>query len=99
MNDPRHAIAVIAAEQVRHDAAQRLQSVVQALQMSVHEIERYHAKFAEASCDTERTKLMKWTVQYLVCCTVPNLRIDLLADSQFDLDALCKDPVQGVSHG
>lgn len=91
MNDPRHAIAVIAAEQIRHDAAQRLQSVVQALEMSVHEIERYHAKLAEARCDIERAKLMNWTVHYLVCCTVPNLRIDLLADSQFDLDALCKE--------
>ena len=91
MNEPRHAFAVIAAEQVHRDAAQRLQSVVQALQMSVHEIERYHAKFAEASCDTERAKLMSWTVHYLVCCTVPNLRIDLLANSQFDLDALCKE--------
>jgi hypothetical protein len=91
MNDPRRAINVIAAEQVRHDAAQRLQSVVQALQMSVHEIERYHAKLAEARCDTERAKLLNWTVHYLVCCTVPNLRIDLLADSKFDLDALCKE--------
>lgn len=91
MNDPSHAINVIAAEQVRRDAAQRLQSVVQALQVSVHEIERYHAKLAEARSDTERAKLMNWTVHYLVCCTVPNLRIDLIAESQFDLDALCKE--------
>lgn len=91
MNDPGHAIAVIAAEQVRHDAAQRLKSVVQALQMSVHEIERYHAMLAEARCDTERAKLMDWAVHYLVCCTVPNLRIDLLADSQSELNALCKE--------
>jgi len=91
MNDPSHAINVIAAEQVRRDAAQRLQSVVQALQVSVHEIERYHAKLAEARSDTERAKLMNWTVHYLVCCTVPNSRIDLIAESQFDLDALCKE--------
>jgi hypothetical protein len=38
--------------------------------------------------DTERARLMSWAVNYLVCISVPNLRIDLLADSQSELIAL-----------
>lgn len=50
------------AQQVRHDAAERLQTVIQTLEMAIHEIERYHAKFNASACDAERAKLMNWAV-------------------------------------
>ncbi|MCD8523955.1 MAG: hypothetical protein LRY72_17085 [Saccharospirillaceae bacterium] len=91
MSDLHTGIAAMMAEQVRHNAAQRLQTVIQALEMSIHEIERYQAKLLEAANDAERVELINWTVQYLVCYAVPNMRIDLLADSQFELKALAQE--------
>jgi hypothetical protein len=91
MNNANPALVTTTPEDVRAAAYQRLQSVVQALHMSLHEIQQYHDKFADACCDSERADLMNWTVQYLVYCAVPNLRIDLLADSQSELYGLAKD--------
>jgi len=91
MSDLQTGIAAMMAEQVRHNAAQRLQTVIETLEMSIHEIERYQAKLNDAACDTERAELMNWTVQFLVCYAVPNMRIDLLADSQFELKALAQE--------
>lgn len=88
MSDLHTGIDAMMAEQVRHNAFQRLQTVIQAMEMSIHEIERYQVKLLEAANDAERVELMNWTVQYLVCYAVPNMRIDLLADSQFELKAL-----------
>lgn len=99
MNDIYTGIDVMMAEQTRikahstarSTAAQRLKTVIQALEMSIHEIERYQAKLHEASSDAERAQIINWTVHYLVCYAVPNMRIDLLADSQFELNALAQE--------
>jgi hypothetical protein len=88
MNDLNKGLTDAVSEHTRSQAAKRLQVVIRTLQMTIHEIERYHAKFDEVATDTERARLMSWAVNYLVCISVPNLRIDLLADSQSELIAL-----------
>ncbi len=91
MSDLHAEIAAMMADQVRNNAVQRLETVIRTLEMSIHEIERYHAKLNESPSDTERAKLINWAVHYLVCYTVPQMRIDLLADSQFELSALSQE--------
>ena len=58
------------------------------LQRSVDEMDRYQDRFQDCKTDAERAQVMNWAVNYLVCNIAPNLRIDLLADSQAELRAL-----------
>ena len=88
MNDTQIQIAALLAKQAREKANQRLQDAVNVLQRSMHEIERYQERMQDAKTDKERAQVINWAVNYLVCNIMPNLRVDLLADSQAELRAL-----------
>ena len=88
MNDTEIQIAALLAKQAREKANQRLQDAVNVLQRSMYEIERYQERMQDANSDKERAQVINWAVNYLVCNIMPNLRVDLLADSQAELRAL-----------
>jgi DNA-binding transcriptional regulator YbjK len=69
-------------------AKERLQDAVNTLQRSMYELEVYIERFDQAETERERSQVVNWAVNYLVCSITPNLRIDLLADSQAQLAAL-----------
>lgn len=70
--------------------AERLQAAVNTLQRCMYEVDRYCERFSEAATDRERAQVVNWAINYLVCSITPNLRIDLLADSQAQLAALAQ---------
>ncbi len=69
-------------------AKERLQDAVNTLQRSMRELEAYIERFDQAGNERERSQIVNWAVNHLVCNITPNLRIDLLADSQAQLAAL-----------
>jgi hypothetical protein len=81
-------IAAMLAAQARDKAEQRLRDAVNVLQRSIDEIIRYQERLLVCKTDVERSQVINWAVNYLVCSITPNLRIDLLADSQAELRAL-----------
>jgi hypothetical protein len=78
----------IAAQQVREIAKERLQSAIKSLQRAMYDLEVYADKFDNAGTDYERGKVMNYAINHLYCNIQPNLRIDLLADSQAELAKL-----------
>ena len=76
------------AQQVREIAKERLQSAINSLQRAVYDLEVYLDKFDNASTDYEREKVVNYAINHLYCNIQPNLRIDLLADSQAELAKL-----------
>jgi len=63
-----------------NQAKERLQDAVNTLQRSMYELEVYIERFEQAETERERSQVVNWAVNYLVCSITPNLRIDLLAD-------------------
>jgi hypothetical protein len=88
MMDMDDKVAAMMAVQAREKANQRLQDAVNVLQRSMYEILRYQERLQDCKTDKERAQVVNWAVNYLVCNITPNLRIDLLADSQAELRAL-----------
>ena len=78
----------IAAQQVREIAKERLQSAINSLQRAMYDLEVYSDKFDNACTDYERGKVINYAINHLYCNIQPNLRIDLLADSQAELAKL-----------
>ena len=78
----------ISAQQVRDMAKERLQSAINSLQRAMYALEVYADKFDNAATDYERGKVMNYAINHLYCNIQPNLRIDLLADSQAELAKL-----------
>ena len=78
----------IAAQQVRDMAKERLQSAINSLQRAMYALEVYADKLDNAATDYERGKVINYAINYLYCNIQPNLRIDLLADSQAELAKL-----------
>ena len=78
----------IAAQQVRETAKERLQSAINSLQRAMYNLEVYADKFDNAATDYERGKVINYAINHLYCNIQPNLRIDLLADSQAELAKL-----------
>jgi len=76
------------AQQVREIAKQRLQSAINSLQRAMYDLEVYADKYDNASTDYERAKVINYAINHLYCNIQPNLRIDLLADSQAELAKL-----------
>ncbi len=75
----------IEAKSVRTTASERLQMAINQLQRSMYEMECYQDKLAEATTDLERSQVLNWAINHLICNIQPNLRIDLLATSQAEL--------------
>lgn len=88
MTDFNAQLAALVAAQAREKADERLQDAVNVLQRSMNEIQRYRERMHEAATDKERAQVVNWAVNYLVSSIMPNLRVDLLADSQAELGAL-----------
>ena len=78
----------ISAQQVRETAKERLQSAINSLQRAMYALEVYADKFDNAATDYERGKVINYAINHLYCNIQPNLRIDLLADSQAELAKL-----------
>jgi hypothetical protein len=75
-------------QQVRELAKQRLQSALNSLQRAIYDLEVYVDKYDSAATDYERAKVINYAINHLYCNIQPNLRIDLLADSQAELAKL-----------
>ena len=73
---------------VREQALERLQFSINTLQRSMYEMERYLEKLEEADNDQSRSEIMNWSINYLITSIQPNLRIELLAQSQAELAKL-----------
>ena len=76
------------AQQVREQAKQRLQSAINSLQRAMYDLEVYADKYDSAGTDHDRAKVINYAINHLYCNIQPNLRIDLLADSQAELAKL-----------
>jgi DNA-binding transcriptional regulator YbjK len=77
-------------------AKERLQDAANTLQRSMRELESYIERFDQASTERERSQIVNWAVNHLVCNITPNLRIDLLADSQAQLAGLAVLAIGGL---
>jgi hypothetical protein len=81
-------IRALQEQLVRTEAKERLQSAINSLQRAMHDLEVYADKFDNASTDYDRAKVINYAINHLYCNIQPNLRIDLLADSQAELAKL-----------
>ncbi len=81
-------IQALLEQQVREIAKQRLQSAINSLQRAMYDLEVYAEKFDNASTDYDRAKVINYAINHLHCNIQPNIRIDLLADSQAELAKL-----------
>ncbi len=75
----------IVAEMTRKNARESLMNARNTLERALQEMDRYIAQFDDAANDWDRAKVLNWSINHLVCNIQPNLRIDLLADSQSEL--------------
>lgn len=81
-------LAAIQAKQTRKLAQERLQAAINTLQRSMYEMECYVERLEAADSDSERAWVMNGAINHLVCNIQPNLRVDLLAESQAELAVL-----------
>lgn len=84
----RKAAAELEVKYARNQAVERLQSVINTLQRNTYCIETYLEKLEDAKDDAERARVLNSAISHLVCNIQPNLRIDLLAESQAELTKL-----------
>jgi hypothetical protein len=74
--------AAYEAKHAREQAVQQMQEAINHLQRTHYEIDHYLERMEEAATDRERAQILNWSINHLVCNIMPNLRIDLLANSQ-----------------
>lgn len=72
-------------EVTRQKARESLLNARNTLERALQEMDRYLAQFDDAATDRDRAKILNWSINHLACNIQPNLRIDLLADSQSEL--------------
>ena len=72
----------------RNQASKRLEFVINRLQRSMYDLECCLEDLEAAEDDTKRAKALNAAINHLVCNMQPNLRIDLLAESQAELAKL-----------
>jgi hypothetical protein len=75
-------LAAYEAKHAREQAVQQMQEAINHLQRTHYEMDRYLERMEEAATDRERAQILNWSINHLVCNIMPNLRIDLLANSQ-----------------
>lgn len=75
-------LAAYEAKHAREQAVQQMQEAINHLQRTHYEMDRYLERMEEAATDSERAQILNWSINHLVCNIMPNLRIDLLANSQ-----------------
>ena len=81
-------LQALVEQQVRGIAKERLQSAINSLQRAMYDLEVYADKYDNAGTDYDRAKVINYAINHLYCNIQPNLRIDLLADSQAELAKL-----------
>ena len=81
--DPDYQI--IEANYIREKATERLEDAINFLQRSAYDLKLYAEKLEGAEDDRQRAQVMNWAINHLVCNILPNIRIDLLANSQAEL--------------
>ena len=79
-------LAAYEAKHAREQAVQQMQETINHLQRNHYEMDRYLERMEEAATDRERAQILNCSINHLVCNIMPNLRIDLLANSQAALD-------------
>lgn len=72
----------------RTQARKHLQSAINRLQRSMYGMECCLENLEAAENDADRAKVLNAAINHLVCNLQPNLRIDLLAESQAELAKL-----------
>lgn len=77
-------------------AKERMQDAVNTLQRSMYELELYIERFEQATKDDERSKAVNRFLSYLATAITPNMRIDLLADSQAQMTVFAALKAQEV---
>ena len=79
---------LLKAEHTRQQANQRLQAAINCLQCNMYSMECLLEKLDTAKDDAERAQVMNSAINHLATGIQPNLRIDLLPDSQSELAKL-----------
>jgi methionine aminopeptidase len=75
-------LAAYEAKHAREQAVQKMQEAINHLQCTHYEMDRYLERMEESATNRERAQILNWSINHLVCNIMPNLRIDLLANSQ-----------------
>lgn len=87
-NETQSMLQEIEGNYVRERARERLQFSINTLQRSVDVMQTYVEMLEEAENDQRRAEVMNWSINYLITSIQPNLRIELLAQSQAELAKL-----------
>lgn len=78
-------------------AKERMQDAVNTIQRSMYELELYIEHLEKADNDRERSNVLNRFLTYLASGITPNIRFDLLADSQAQLTVFAALRAQEVS--
>jgi hypothetical protein len=78
-------------------AAERMQDAVNTLERGINEMQRYIQRYEQATNDGERGKVINRFLTYLATAITPNIRFDLLADSQAELAVFAATTQQEVA--
>ena len=72
----------------RNQASKRLEFAINRIQRTMYDLECCLEDLEAAEDDAKRAKALNAAINHLVCNMQPNLRIDLLAESQAELAKL-----------
>lgn len=74
------------AQQTREQARESMIHARAALERGLQELNHYIDRFDQADNDQSRAQVINWAINHLVCGIQPNLRIDLMAERQSQLN-------------
>jgi len=75
------------AEQKAKDALLTARST---LERSLRELDQYIERLDAADTPRDKSQVMNWALNALVCNITPNLRLDLIANAQAELASVAK---------
>jgi len=61
------------------------------LERAIHEIDTYIDYLDKADSNSKKAQIMNWTLHYLTCNILPNVRLDLIANAQAVFSKLDRD--------
>jgi hypothetical protein len=73
--------------QAEVQASEALETAYCTLMRAAQELESYKAKLEQADTHQQKAAIINWAINYLVTGIYPNIRIDLLANAQADLQS------------
>ncbi len=83
-----HNLDTLHQEMARRNGRDALVTARETLSRAIQEIDSYLAQFDGAQDDKARSRVINWAIHHLVCNIQPNLRIDLMADAQAELNKI-----------